>query len=320
MGNNFIEKAIGSVRSLFKGNAEQPIIKNYTANRTDDSSHLTDISSQEESFVPFKEEEVRHVIDIFKQTTGRDSIKIRLTASPNSILLSKFGGCPYLPHKQEVPVNQHGQQLHLLAQIRMDELPASQIGVPSTGMLQFWALDDDTTGLDFDYTLKADDYRIIYYPTIDETVTKEEIEGKYQPYCEGEGYFPIQYEFGLHFSLEKVPMSYSDYQFEDTFIETWNHEYPDSPITSLDGLDEDLLSDEFCATGHKIGGYPFFTQWDPREGRSDNLQILLLQIDTDQFEDKGIMWGDSGVANFFIDIDDLKKLDFSKVLYNWDCF
>ena len=34
---------------------------------------------------------------------------------------------------------------------------------------------------------------------------------------------------------------------------------------------------------------------------------------------KDIMWGDVGVANFFIRPEDLKNKDFSKVLYNWDC-
>lgn len=44
-------------------------------------------------------------------------------------------------------------------------------------------------------------------------------------------------------------------------------------------------------------------------------KILLFQLDT--VED--IMWGDSGVANFFISRDALKNKDFSKVYYNWDC-
>ena len=32
-----------------------------------------------------------------------------------------------------------------------------------------------------------------------------------------------------------------------------------------------------------------------------------------------IMWGDMGIANFFINKEDLSKLDFSNVFYNWDC-
>lgn len=46
--------------------------------------------------------------------------------------------------------------------------------------------------------------------------------------------------------------------------------------------------------------------------------ILLLQIDTDN--SLNIMWGDSGVANFFIRKEDLLNLDFSNVIYNWDCY
>lgn len=43
-----------------------------------------------------------------------------------------------------------------------------------------------------------------------------------------------------------------------------------------------------------------FTQTDPREWEEKYQQhdILLLQIDTD--DSLNIMWGDSGVANFFI--------------------
>ncbi|MCB5607999.1 DUF1963 domain-containing protein [[Ruminococcus] gnavus] len=32
------------------------------------------------------------------------------------------------------------------------------------------------------------------------------------------------------------------------------------------------------------------------------------------------MWGDSGICNFFITKKDLENKNFSKVLYNWDCY
>jgi len=44
---------------------------------------------------------------------------------------------------------------------------------------------------------------------------------------------------------------------------------------------------------------------------------LLLQIDS---IGEHILWGDVGVGNFFITEDELKRKDFSKVLYNWDCY
>jgi len=82
-----------------------------------------------------------------------------------------------------------------------------------------------------------------------------------------------------------------------------------------DELREELY-DNFQSTGHKIGGYAYFTQEDPRLYKDQFKDyILLLQIDSiDE-----IMWGDCGVANFFIHPDDLARKDFSKVMYNWDC-
>ena len=74
--------------------------------------------------------------------------------------------------------------------------------------------------------------------------------------------------------------------------------------------------------GHWLFGYAYFTQNDPRDYMVD-LQdyILLFQMDSDYSAERKseIMWGDSGVGNFFIKKDDLQKLDFSKVMYNWDC-
>lgn len=86
-----------------------------------------------------------------------------------------------------------------------------------------------------------------------------------------------------------------------------------------DELDEtpDWLPNAF---GHKIGGYPAFTQEDPRYiAKEDDHDILLLQIDTDDIGEREIMWGDSGVANFFISRENLKQRNFQDVIYTWDC-
>lgn len=49
-------------------------------------------------------------------------------------------------------------------------------------------------------------------------------------------------------------------------------------------------------------------------------EILLLQIDSFSIDGKWfLMWGDSGVANFFITEEDLKNHRFENVNYNWDC-
>ena len=71
-----------------------------------------------------------------------------------------------------------------------------------------------------------------------------------------------------------------------------------------------------------IGGYPIFSQDDPRLNESlSDCDILLFELDSvyDKENDIDIMWGDMGTGSFFITRDKLKALDFSRVLYNYDC-
>ena len=55
--------------------------------------------------------------------------------------------------------------------------------------------------------------------------------------------------------------------------------------------------------------------------------LLLFQMDSEFLTDGNgnqtgveILWGDMGIANFFIRAEDLLRRDFSRVLYNWDCY
>jgi uncharacterized protein YwqG len=75
----------------------------------------------------------------------------------------------------------------------------------------------------------------------------------------------------------------------------------------------DALEEVFATgDGHKVGGYPWFTQADPRH--ADTELRLLLQLDSDD----EIMWGDSGVGNVFIRESDLAASRFDRVMFTWD--
>ena len=94
-----------------------------------------------------------------------------------------------------------------------------------------------------------------------------------------------------------------------------------------DDLERDVFNTLFKAFNgveHAIGAYPTFTQWDPRNPEEkDAYGITLLQVESHWDNDSnssGIMWGDSGVANFFINKEKLEHLNFEDVLFNWDCF
>jgi uncharacterized protein YwqG len=53
----------------------------------------------------------------------------------------------------------------------------------------------------------------------------------------------------------------------------------------------------------------------------DEFDTLLLQIDSDGKGGKDrVLWGDVGIGGFFINGEALRRGDFSRVLFNWDCY
>ena len=288
--------------------------------------------SEEE--VKFNNEIKKIVLDILEKNK-KPMIKISLSDDKPTLFQSKFGGVPYLPKNVEVPKNKENQQLTLLAQINIEELPKNNIYPMKEGILQFWILNDDVLGLDYDPHL-GDGFKIIYYKEIDKSVTEEEVLEKYKPYKYEYSYFPIEGEFSLSFKLTDGYFSVSNDDFReivDREMKKFHDENKDkySDILKIydkenqlnyweiwDILEEDKeIGERLFGAGHKIGGFPNFTQSDIRE--VGDYEILLLQIDSEGTEKNEIMWGDCGIANFFIREKDLKKLNFDRAIYNWDC-
>ena len=282
----------------------------------------------------FNEDIKKVVLDILEKNK-KPMIKISLSDDKPNLFQSKFGGVPYLPKDMEVPKNKENEQFTLLAQINIEELPKNNIYPMEEGMLQFWILNDDVLGLDYDTHL-GDGFKVVYYKEIDKGVTEEEVLEKYNPYKDEDSYFPIEGEFSLNFKLTDGYFSDSN----DDLREIVNREmkkfhienkekykeilkvYDDKEYLSYwdiwDILEEDKeIGKKLFEAGHKIGGFPNFTQSDIRE--VGDYEILLLQIDSEGTEKNEIIWGDCGIANFFIREKDLKELNFDKVIYNWDC-
>ncbi len=282
----------------------------------------------------FNEDIKKVVLDILEKNK-KPMIKISLSDDKPNLFQSKFGGVPYLPKNVEIPKNKENEQLTLLAQINIEELPKNNIYPMKKGILQFWILNDDVLGLDYDTHL-GNGFKVVYYKEIDKSVTEEEVLEKYKPYKDEDSYFPVEGEFSLSFKLTDGYFSDSN----DDFREIVNREmkkfhienkekykgilkvYDDKEYLSYwdiwDILEEDKeIGKKLFEAGHKIGGFPNFTQSDVRE--IGDYEILLLQIDSEGTEKNEIMWGDCGIANFFIREKDLKELNFEKVIYNWDC-
>jgi len=237
---------------------------------------------------------------------------VEIKISPNNSInywQSKIGGFPYLPKNVVYPQDSSGKYMFLLAQLNFSEVPT--LDIFPQGILQFYLADDELYGLDFDNFITQTNFRVLYFPepdlNIDNIVT--DFDFLTQP-C----YAPYSNQFSLSFHQNIQPISVVDFRFKELFSKFFADE--DDYYEFIE-----IYTNTFPAKGHRLGGYPDFTQEDPRpyycqEGESFE---LLLQIDSDYREGWEISWGDAGVGNFFIQYSKLKNLDFSKIMYTWDC-
>ncbi|WP_263079755.1 YwqG family protein [Endozoicomonas sp. Mp262] len=222
---------------------------------------------------------------------------------------SKFGGQPYWPVSQPYPQQLNGKPLLLLAQLNFEEMPALK-GYPNKGILQFFIANNDHYGLDFDKPVeelinKPDGYRVVYHPEISNDVSCLQTG---LPEIGSQDYLPLSGEYALEFTLIHELPALTDYRFGEIAGDFLEDEV------------EDYLWEHLDAGGSKVGGYANFTQDDPRGIEDNGDWVLLFQMDTEYSDDIDIMWGDSGVANFFIEPEALARCDFSRVWYNWDCY
>lgn len=256
--------------------------------------------------------------------TARPVMRLELTNEEPSLFESKIGGIPYLPHSVQMPRSAKGNPLYLLAQINCTDLNGLQ-RFPASGLLQFFIGEDDLYGADFDHPTKQDGFRVVYYKNIDTTVTETEVK-EHPQILPKEKFFPVLGSYGVSFALEAERITLSDFKFDRIFTESKHDHFQNHKLSRAIAISDDVydaLFEKYSGFGHKMGGYPGFTQEDPRSFRNGlgSLDTVLLQIDSEfgnGFEKT--MWGDSGICNFFINGDALSKCDFSNVAYNWDCY
>lgn len=216
---------------------------------------------------------------------------------------TKIGGKPYWPKKDEYPMYL-GDPMAFLAQLNFSELP-NLPGFPTSGLLQFFIGTMDDTG-------KKVTSCIFHTSFVSENEMLLEIPES--PIVDED--FPIKKMYLVDTKIEEIPMSVSDENFSDVVTPIYNRVFNDDV--------KDIVGSNKCSKelwkllasnpgGCRIGGNPYFTQSDPRD--SDD-EVLLLQLDS--YDD--MIWGDYGVANFFISKSNLASKKFKgNVTFTWDC-
>lgn len=307
------------------------IISKFVSVPTDNTS--PDKSAKEKQSEAVSRDIMPIIERVKKELPTRPCIKLTPSEGENiDIFESKVGGTPYFPKEFPYPTGLSGdyenRPLRFLAQLNFDRLPKLE-GFPEKGMLQFFCADDNDEcvyGMNYDETFSQNGFRVIYHENIitdrEMLCTPEDI-----PTPDPDGCFPVTGEFLLTPS-EAMPCNadINDCRFEDKLFSYCSEECGENINTiyklKKNGYDtERLYENEYEKHNSRIGGYPVFTQSDPRDAECTDCDTLLFQLDSlfERGSNSEIMWGDMGIANFFISKNALARCDFSKVMFNWDC-
>lgn len=247
---------------------------------------------------------------------------IRVHATPAHHLpyeQSKFGGPTLLPKDFPYPTDSEGAKMFPLAQLNFAEIQPLE-GYPTKGWLQFYISTNDDYGIQFSRRALQKNFRVLYFEDVDMDNIRTDFDFILQERMHEKS--PVSMQHELRFTKEESYVGVYDIRFKKTFGMD-ARAFAAGFGKRLSGTIHEELFMQFPNTGHKIGGYAYFADEDPR-GNSEYQQdiprleeyLLLLQIDS--VSEDTIMWGNHGVCNFFIHPDQLLQKDFSSVAYNWD--
>ena len=266
--------------------------------------------AQKEAHRQLRTETVERIYQQMMQYTAKRMVAFELEEGEAGVLDCKIGGAYYVPEGEKMPTNSKtGEALYLLVQVNFAQIPHLP-DYPKKGLMQILISDDDMYGCDFDDGYNQRGWCIRYYEEVPEQADASCI---YKPEWREDLELPLErditYRLKPYEDIQAIP-------FDDVNFWPAAEACLDSELRGC--LENDDILDGLCDMYEEyqcqLGGYPFFTQSDPRSGESN--EVLLFQLNSV----KDIMWGDAGVANFFIDKEALKNRDFSHVMYNWDCY
>lgn len=234
------------------------------------------------------------------------------------ITVSKIGGIPYWPKDKKYPMFE-GNNYKMITQLNLDDL-SKKVNLknispyyPTTGILQFFLVENDECW---------EDTLVVYHPDTkkEHFLTEEQIETAFN-----DEYVGYEESFRITLKNESKELIGCCDSFYHGFLANHIKELKDESLLEIIQCENDEIPESYTS-GTKLGGYAYFTQEDPLwdeynkfiDKYPDELYplVLLFQIDSD-LED--MCWGDCGVANWRIDIEDLKKLDFNNIFYSFDC-
>lgn len=266
-----------------------------------------DTKQQEPEKPSVDKETLNKIYAEFKSKYSRDSIRLSLTKVNDDLssTASKIGGHGFWPAGKTYP-----DKMALLIQINFAEFPHID-DFPAKGILQVF--------IDANDAFKG---KIFYHENITNPIDVSD-----KPTIKDYPDSPTNSIYSLKGTkVSQCPCCWYNDEMNELFIPIFNKHVG----TNLKNLYElgkmysketwDSLYDIYVSNseswGTRIGGYPNFTQNDVRDGHGDQMDRLIVQIDSEE----GIMFGDCGIANVFIPYADMKAKRFEKAFFTWDCY
>jgi len=239
------------------------------------------------------------------------AIELRpMPGAPVGAAGSRLGGPVWLPAGEEWPQGRQGGPLEFLAQLDFADLPQLP-DFPVSGVMQIFVGRDDLFGCDFDDQCKGDfllrwretlagEGRLVPSPPLD----GDEDSSPWTDLAARDEGVALR---GM--SVLQRPTA-SDWRIGER-SEGWFNR------PGFRELEEGLFEDEGApGQHHHVGGHPVFTQDDFREAPAyRDHDRCLLRLTSDDY----LMWGDCGEAVFTLPAEALRRRDWSRVAYNWDC-
>jgi uncharacterized protein YwqG/predicted DNA-binding WGR domain protein len=211
---------------------------------------------------------------------------------------SNIGFRAYWTLEMEIPKDKEDKEMLFFGQINLEELPKLP-GYPEKGLLLFF--------LPKHYSSFEKESRVIYVENIISDISK--LNDSSQLTCVTTGTYQIV-------SAPEIKLSYA--YPPDRGFDPIMRQYEVNEKKVMELVKEEITEWKQENTGHRMGGYAFFAQEDPRRDKDYQDYLNLFQID--ELDDEIMLWGDSGIAHFLIHPNDLAQRDFSRVLFVWDCY
>lgn len=243
----------------------------------------------------------------FKEKTEKECCTIDVIDGTPGILDNKIGGIPYLPVGEKYPVSKEGEPLALLLQVNCKDISIPDF--PPEGIFEIF-LDKDVSWPS-EYEIRLFKEGLPYEKDLPEVD------------CEN---FVINKSVKIAIKKEKCHMPISDFRFDDVALSVIKDLTGEAigdfiDIEKIFGKDiYKMLDEQLHIPQISIGGYPDFTQEDPRyeKEHSDKTECIFK---LDSCYDDELFWlGDAGILFVLISKENLKSKKLSEALLDWDCY